>query len=207
VQLGADLQKAELAQFPPQRFRHGLRPWRYPIEVARTIFVGKVTPALERSPRTRLDQHEFRLEHQLAATNSPLVDKRPHVQESLPTRHFPPDHPIERTAIAEFVRTSGYHARAVDVLAGQSAPFALFESAAYPILQLFDRVAADTELDEMKRHVRQPAVPYCASGAICNGPDPAGPPLGVTAWRGCDAGAAGFRAGEAASADAVGSRG
>src|SRR5262249_5377663 len=55
---------------------------------------------------------------------------------------------------------------------------------------------------------RKPAKPYWANGAICSGSDAGAPPLGGAAWRGCDAGGTGFRAaGEAASADAVESRG
>src|SRR5262245_58780507 len=146
------LQEAELAQFATQRLRHVPRARRGAVEIARSILVREVAPALECAPRPRLDQDELRLQHQIAAADPALVDERAHVEEPLPAHYLAADHPVERAALAQLVGALGHHARAMQMLARQLTLPALRELLANPVLEVLDRVAADAELDEVKGH-------------------------------------------------------
>src|SRR5262245_63957580 len=145
-------QQAELAQFATQRLRHVAGARRGAVEIARGVLIREVAPALERAPRPRLDQDELRLERQIAATDSALVDERAHVEERLPAHHLAADHPVERAAVAQLVGALGHHARAMQMLARELALLALRQLLADPALEVLDRVAADAELDEVKGH-------------------------------------------------------
>lgn len=146
------LEQPEIAQLPPQRFRHDLGSRRSAVEVAWDVFGFEIAPALKRPPRPRVHQHEFRLKHQLTTSDTGFVDVRAHVDKRLPAHHSPSDHPIKRAAISKFIGALGHHARSVHMLALKAAlpAFALF--LADPILEILDRVATDTELDKMKSH-------------------------------------------------------
>src|SRR5262245_26535593 len=148
-------QQAELAQFATQRLRHVAGARRGAVEIARSVLVREVAPALERAPRPRLDEDELRLQHQIAATDPTLVDERAHVEESLPAHHLAADHPVERAALAQVAGTLGHHARSMQMLARELALLALRELLADPALEVLDRVAADAELDEVKGHDEQ----------------------------------------------------
>ena len=143
---------AQLAKLASQGFRHVLAAGRGAGEVARTVLGLEIAPALERPPRPRLDQGELRLQHQVAATDSLLVDEGADIDEPLPAHDLTADHPIKRAAVEQLVGTLGNHARPVQVLARQAALLAVLEPRADPGLELPDGVTADAKLDEMKCH-------------------------------------------------------
>ena len=59
----------EVAQFAPERFRHGDEGGMAAAGIGRRGMGFEVTPALERPARSGLDGHDLRLEHQVAATD------------------------------------------------------------------------------------------------------------------------------------------
>ena len=64
------------------------------------------------------------------------------------------DHPVDRAAVENLLGALGHHARGVDVLGLLDAALLLLvQLRADPVLEVLDRVGADAELDEMKRHV------------------------------------------------------
>ena len=134
---------------------------RGPVEVARTILVAEIPPALKRPPGPGLDQNELRLKHQMAAADPAPIHERAYVDEPLPTHNLSADDPIERAAVAQLIGALWHHARAVHVLARQST---LARSLRFsdPVLELLDRVTADTKLDEMQGHGD---LPYCSFSA------------------------------------------
>src|SRR5262249_7984447 len=143
--------------------------------------------------------------HQITPTDSHLVNERAHIDEPLAAKNPTTDHPVKRAALAQLAGTLWHHARAMHVLARQSAPLARFEACANPLSEVFDRIAANAKLDEMERHRMPRAWPptlypcpacgggikgggcragssvYCAGGTICNGPDRV--PSTAEAWR------------------------
>src|SRR5215472_3057946 len=147
-------QQAQPAQLATQRLRHVLGARRGEVEVAWSIVLREIAPALERPIRPRLDQDELGLEHQMAAADALLVDEWAHIEEPLPAHDLAADHPIERAAVAQLLGALGHHARPVHVLAREPTLPALLELLADPVLEIFDRVAADAKLDEMKGHGR-----------------------------------------------------
>jgi len=173
---GYRLQQTKLTQFPTQCLRHAPGSGCDPVEIARAIFAREVSPALKRPPGSGLDKNELGLEHKMAPAHPGFVDERPYVNQELPAHHFAADHPIQRAAVAQLVDTLGDHAGSVHVLARQSAFCALLEPLRDPMLQVLDRVAADTKLDEVES---QRFLPIGArSPGITNGrwlPDSAGP--------------------------------
>jgi hypothetical protein len=122
------------------------------VEVARRVLGRKITPALERAPRARLDQHELRLQHEMAAADPLLIDERPHVADALAAHDLTADHPVERAPVAQLVGALGRHARPVHVLARKAASPARLELLADPVLEVLDGVATDAKLDEMEGH-------------------------------------------------------
>src|SRR5262249_50249816 len=145
-------EQAEFSQLAPQRLRHALGAGGDTVEVARGVVARKIAPALERAPRARLDQHELRLQHEMAATHALLVDKRTHVANTLPAHDLTADHPKERAAVAQLVGALGHHARPVHVIARKAASLARPELLADPVLEVAHGVATDAKLDEMQGH-------------------------------------------------------
>jgi hypothetical protein len=88
----------------------------------------------------------------MATADSFLVHKWANIEDALATHDLTADHPIERAAVAQFVRALGHHARAVHVLARESAFPALLKLLPDPVLEILDGVASDAKLDEMKSH-------------------------------------------------------
>jgi hypothetical protein len=158
------------------------------VEISRAIFIGKITPALECPPRSRLDQNEFWLEHQMTPAHTRPVHQGTHIQKPLPAQHIAANYPEERPVLAQLIRALGHHARFVDVLAGLALTPPLLELAGDPLLQLLDGVATDAQLNEMERQEISPGITpggliredsltaYCGPGEICNGA-PRLPPL------------------------------
>src|SRR3954452_3632305 len=133
------LQQPQLAQLAPQVFRHLLRARCDAREVARRVLRLQVAPALEGAPEPRLDQHQFRLEHELAAADPLPVDKRTYAPQSLPAQDLAPDHPIERTAVGELVGALRHHAGTVHMLARLTALAAFLQPLPDPVLKVLDR--------------------------------------------------------------------
>ena len=88
----------------------------------------------------------------MATAHSLLVDEWANVEDALAAHDLTADHPIERAAVAQLVRAFGRHARAMHVLARESAFPALLKLLPDPILEILDGVAADAKLDEMQSH-------------------------------------------------------
>src|SRR6516165_11900737 len=149
---GLRSQQTELAQLPPQRFRHMPGARRRTIEIAWCVRRLEIAPALERAPWARLDQYHLGAEHHSAAANALLVHERADGPDGLATHDLAADHPIERAAVGELGRPLGNHPGRVQVLARLAPLLTLFEPHADPVLEVLDRVAADAKLDEMQRH-------------------------------------------------------
>ena len=147
---GYRLQQTKLTQFPTQCLRHAPGSGCDPVEIARAVFAGEISPALKRPRGPGLDENEPGLEHKMAPAHPGLVDEGPYINQALPAHHFAADHPIQRAAVAQLIGTLGHHAGSVHVLARQSAFCALLEPLRDPMLQVLDRVAADTKLDEVE---------------------------------------------------------
>src|SRR5262249_15277888 len=118
-------EQAELAQLAAQAFRHVPEAGRGAIEIARRVLRLEIAPALERPERSRLDQHELGLEHQVAAADPLLVDERAYVQEPLSAQDLAANDPIERAAVGELLGALGHHPGAVHVLAREAALLAI----------------------------------------------------------------------------------
>src|SRR5258707_10814063 len=88
----------------------------------------------------------------MAAADALLVDEWAHIEQPLPAHDLAADHPIERAAVAQLLGALGHHARPVHVLGREPALPALLEFLADPVLEIFDRIAADAKFDEMKGH-------------------------------------------------------
>src|SRR5262245_5647672 len=76
-------QQPKLAQLAAQRLRHVPGARRGAVEIARSVLVREIAPALECSPRARLNQDDPRLQHQMAAPDPLLVDEGPHLDQAL----------------------------------------------------------------------------------------------------------------------------
>ena len=210
-------QQTEFAQLTPQRLRHIFSPGRGAIEIARTILDLQIAPPLKRAARARLDQNRLRLEHQVAAPNPIPVRERAHIDDALPAHDLTADHPIKRSAVAQLGGAFGDHAGPVHVLAREAAFTALLELLLDPILEVADRITADTKLDEMKRHDGKlqdegradqapscgqraiclgPARAHCGAGPSCNGVFAAGALFELEGWRAGDGAKAGLRPAE-----------
>src|SRR5260370_3815641 len=145
-------QQAEPPQFPTQCLRHVLGSGGHPVEITRATFGCKISPALKRPPGPGLDDKELLLEHQMAAADTSLVHERARIDEPLPAQDLAADHPIERAAVTELICALGHHARAVHVLARQSAFRALLKPLANPMLQSLDRLAPTANLNKITTH-------------------------------------------------------
>src|SRR6516165_1068944 len=165
----SESQQAKLLQLPAQCLRHVLGARCYPIKITRRFLRSEIPPALKRPPGPRLDQHELGLEHQITPTDSRLVNERAHIDEPLAAKNPTTDHPVKRAALAQLVGTLWHHARAMHVLARQSAPLARFEACANPLSEVFDRIAANAKLDEMERHRMPRAWPPTLPSPACGG--------------------------------------
>src|SRR6185437_14966231 len=102
----------------------------------------------------RLDQYQFAVEHDATAADAVFVGERADVENALAAGDLAADHPIERAAVAELLGALGHHAGGVDVLGLEAAFLFLFELLLDPVFEIRDRVVADAQLDEMKRHYR-----------------------------------------------------
>src|ERR1019366_1052735 len=114
--------------------------------------------------RARLDQHQFAVEHHAAAADAVFVGERADVEDALAAADLAADHPKKRAAVGQLIGALGHHAGGVDVLEFLPAPLLLFEFFFDPVFQVGDRVAADAQLDEMKRHCGIPN--YSFTGSI-----------------------------------------
>src|SRR5262245_26019525 len=90
----------------------------------------------------------------MATAHSLPVHEWTNVEDALAAHDLAADHPVEGASVAQLVRTFGHHARAVHVLARESALSALLKLLPDPILEILDGVAADAKLDEMQSHDR-----------------------------------------------------
>src|SRR6185503_7285252 len=124
-------------------------------EIARGILALEIAPALEGGTRARLDQHQFAVEHQLAALDAVFAGGRAQGQNALAAGDLSADHPIKRAA-GEVLGALGLHAGGVDVLGLLPAPLFLAQLLLDPVFQVGDRVAADAKLDEVEGHRRLP---------------------------------------------------
>src|ERR1043166_8586013 len=146
-------QQPQPAQLAAQSLGHFAGAGRGAVEVLGRVLDGEIAPALERAVQPRLREHQLAVEHQAAAADAVLVDERQHGDDALAAQDLAADHPIERAARAQLVGALRHHARGVDVLGWLPALLLLGELLADPVAQVFDRVAADAELDEMQGHV------------------------------------------------------
>src|SRR5581483_6964398 len=88
----------------------------------------------------------------LAALDAVLAGGRPDVEDALAAGDLAADDPIERAAVDELRGALGQHPRGVDVLGLLAALFLFLELQRNPVLKVGDGIAADAELDEVKRH-------------------------------------------------------
>src|SRR4029077_11882938 len=125
-------------QLPAQLLRHGGGARRRLVEVARGGLRVEGAPAPGSAERARRHQHHFGIEHDAAAADTVLVAKRPDGADALPAHDLAADHPIERTAVGEFVGALGHHAGAVDVLGLFAALALVLELLLDPVLEVAD---------------------------------------------------------------------
>ena len=98
------LKQPQFPQFAPHGFRHFGSAGRGARQIARRFFRLKITPALECRAWSRLNQHDFAVEHDAAAADAVFVGERADVEDSLAASDLAADHPIERPAVCEFRR-------------------------------------------------------------------------------------------------------
>src|SRR5690606_7441342 len=112
----------------------------------------KIAPALEWSARQPLGANNCGLQHQPASHDALAIAKGPYVQELLAALHAALHHPIERSAVGEFIHPLGDHACGVELFSRLSTPLFVFKGELDPLLKLFGRVTADAKFDHVKRH-------------------------------------------------------
>src|SRR2546421_7325094 len=112
----------------------------------------EIAPALEGAERPRLHQHQLAVHHEAAAPDAILVGEWPDRQQPLAAEDLPPDHPVERASLDEFVGALRHHAGGVDVLRLLTFLLLLLEALLDPVVQFLDRVDADAEFEQMQGH-------------------------------------------------------
>ena len=103
----------------------------------------------------------------MAATDAIGIGERSDGQKPLAAGHLTANDPVERPAIDDFARAFWNHAGRVGLFIRPLQP--VVERAIFldPILEILDRVAADTELDEVKSHpVCEPCALFGGNGAL-----------------------------------------
>lgn len=88
----------------------------------------------------------------MAATDSLIVGETPDIEEYLSGLNVALDHPIKRSAVEKIVSSPRDHARVVEMLGIQTLLAPSRELALDPFLEIVDRIATNTELDEIERH-------------------------------------------------------
>lgn len=121
-------------------------------DIAGRIFGAKVPPSLERSPRLRLRRNQLRREHDRAPADAVSAGDAFDTGDFLPHQHSAPHHPVERSAIEQFVRTPRRHSRNV-FMQSPPAPLPATRDAGYhPRLQIIKTVSPRRQFNQMKRH-------------------------------------------------------
>src|SRR5215475_7197907 len=143
------LKQSQIPQFAPQIFGHLGRTRRSTVEVARRILRLQIAPTLECTEWPRLHQHNLAVEHQPAAADPVLVDEGTHVEDALAAGDRTADHPKERSAGKQLLGALGHHPGGVHV---RRLSLLATQLCGNPVLEVLHRVAADAELDQMKRH-------------------------------------------------------
>src|SRR5690606_23497175 len=144
------LEQARLRKFPRQVVGQLARDsFSY---ICRDIFGCKIAPALEWSARQPLGADNVWLQHQPAPHDALGVAEGPYVQQLLAALHAALHHPIERSAIGEFINPLGDHACGVELFSRLPAPLFVFKGELDPLLKLFGRGTADAKFDHVKRH-------------------------------------------------------
>src|SRR5205814_267482 len=103
------LKQPQIRQIAPERGRQLAKASPGIAEVARSLFCFQIAPTLKCAPWLPLGRDRLRLEHQPAALDALLVAERPNVEDALPDLHVAADHPVERAAIDQLLRSLGCH--------------------------------------------------------------------------------------------------
>src|SRR6516164_986245 len=144
---------SKIGQLAAHRFRHrGNRSGRGLAEIGRRGIGGKVSPPLERAHRPRRHGDHLRLHNKSAATDPVLVAERFDANDLLAGGDFATNHPIERATGEDFVNPLWRHPGDVDVTLRKTLFLCGLHALGDPALQLFDGIAANGELDQVKRH-------------------------------------------------------
>src|SRR5690606_24624433 len=88
----------------------------------------------------------------MATANSLTIHERADIQETLAAGDPAAHDPVERTAVQKLVHPLRNHPCAVELLDRMAEPPLFGEAKFDPLLQLFGRLAADTQFYEMKGH-------------------------------------------------------
>jgi hypothetical protein len=151
-QTGQRSEQPEFAQSPPQFLRH-VRAMILPkTKIGRPVGLGQIAPALKGPARPRDDRDDLRLEFEAAAPDAVRIDEGFDASQALPRRDPTFDDPIERASVQKFGTALRSHPRDVP---GQLR-FATQPPCENPLcdesFKIADRLSADAEFDEVKRH-------------------------------------------------------
>lgn len=121
-------------------------------KIGRPVGLRQIAPALKGPARPRRNRNDPRLEFETATPDAVRVDEGFYAGQALPCRHPPFDDPVKRASIQKFSTSLGGNARNMP---------RQFRFAALPPRQnalgdesfeIADRLRADAEFDEVKRH-------------------------------------------------------
>ena len=147
------LQQPEIAQLAAHRFRHRRDAGGGRLgQVGRCRVVGQIAPTLEGAHRSRRNGEDLGLHHDATASDAVLVAERLDRDDLFAGGDFTLDHPVDRASREQFGIALRHHPRDVDVTQRQALFLGRGDTFGDKALELFDGLAANGKLDEMKRH-------------------------------------------------------
>src|SRR5437016_3601139 len=144
-------EKSELRKLLAERGRQSRRALNG-FHIRRRIFRIQIPPALERIARPSYGRHKLRLVHQAAARQTVFGARGPDVDQPLSSRNVSPDHPVQGTAIEQVSRSLRRLARDMDEFRLGTLLLQRGHALCLPARQLFQRIHADAEFDEVQHY-------------------------------------------------------
>src|SRR5262245_33898340 len=146
------IDQPERAQLFAHRPRHRVGLVVETLAVRRRVGRFEIAPALEGAAGLRPRRDELGVEHNATAAPAVVLHLLAEIEHALSHQHEALDHPIERSAVEDFIAPPRGLKGAMAMLGLLPRPGEALEMVGLPLGEFPRRLNADAKLDQMQRH-------------------------------------------------------